>query len=884
MLIPQAVKFAPSLTIVIYCPGGGWPQFTCPLSSKRWRSSLDNKVTVRHEGDILVNPGSNPSPLWLHQDDAIKDMTKKIRLNNGQPFAGLLVIPTGGGKTVVAVRWLLQNIIYRNKKVLWIAHRHELLEQAFLAVKDNAYTEGMLPPDGLDIPPKRFHFRIISGQHGKPVDVQREDNIIIASKDSLNKGLSFLEKKWLDSDNEVFLVIDEAHHAPAKTYRKIIDALKDGNRVFRMLGLTATPFRTIESEQGLLGKLFPDNIVYKIDLRTLINRGILATPDLDDLKTNVNVSRDLTARDIKTIQAFDELPEHVATQIAGSNERNAMIVRKYVQNYDKYGPLLVFAVNVNHAIALNELFNVELNRLRNTQGEKYSEYVVGDIRDKATGVRIASEQNKRKIDAFREGTINVLVNVMILTEGIDLPNAQTVFLTRPTMSTILMTQMIGRVLRGKNAGGSDKAYIVSFVDDWADKINWVSPERVLIEGEFDDDDREFRKKVLKLISIAKIEEFARMMNEQIDALEAPDFIQRIPIGIYSFSVLMPPKNGDALEKNCEALVFDHVLSAYQDFINDLPEVFKTANVTEQEYLDAEELDKLLATVVDEYFESHDFLCSQRDEDIKDILRYYAQTGETPSFLEFKDRDKCDLTQVAKHIYDNLTFKQRPEYEDSIWKDTTSFWQVLFGHRRDYFRRQLSIELEKLSDPESGKKVSNQVQVRFSQVECADLPLGKIKEQNWTYWRELHDGVYSKHTDAAGVITCSRCGFRSKHKIRFQVDHILPMAKGGKSVPENLQILCRPCNAVKSDTVEGQQAICDKCGAQILNPTKVDMADGSCRLIGTCDKCGTRMARSVAKCSETVVESPREILEKTATSAGVETSEFNWQKWIKERGR
>lgn len=62
--------------------------------------------------------------------------------------------------------------------------------------------------------------------------------------------------------------------------------------------------------------------------------------------------------------------------------------------------------------------------------------------------------------------MKVLINVNILTEGIDLPQTKTVFLTRPTVSTILMTQMIGRSLRGEKAGGTKEAYVVSFIDDW----------------------------------------------------------------------------------------------------------------------------------------------------------------------------------------------------------------------------------------------------------------------------------------------------------------------------------------------------------------------------------------------------------------------------------
>ena len=79
------------------------------------------------------------------------------------------------------------------------------------------------------------------------------------------------------------------------------------------------------------------------------------------------------------------------------------------------------------------------------------------------------------------------MNVNILTEGTDLPEIQTIFLARPTISTILMTQMIGRGLRGKKAGGTKKAYIVGFMDDWKDKVAWVNPEKLFIEENIDFD-------------------------------------------------------------------------------------------------------------------------------------------------------------------------------------------------------------------------------------------------------------------------------------------------------------------------------------------------------------------------------------------------------------
>jgi len=771
---------------------------------------MNNEVAVSYAGNIPVTPGYAPLALYPFQQEAIQKLNK-IPDSNKPEFSGLLVVPTGGGKTRIAVRWVLKNVIDRNKKVLWIAHRHELLEQAFVAIENDR---------SILTNRTSFRFRIISGQHGKPVDIRHDDDIIIASKDSLTRGLNYLNE-WLASTDEIYLIIDEAHHATAKTYRKVINTVKGDNvekkRVFRMLGLTATPFRTAESEQGLLGKLFKDDIVYNIDLQELISHGILSDPIFEELRTNLDFAKELTAKDIKTIQAFDKLPERIAEQIATSNERNKSIVSHYVQHQTRYSQLLVFAIDKVHAIALNELFNTELNKLFNTKGKTYSEYAVSDIRDMATGIRISSKENKEKIERFRENKTKVLVNVNILTEGTDLPNVQTVFLTRSTMSTILMTQMIGRALRGEKADGTPEAFIVSFIDDWKDKISWVNPERVRIEtsAEFIDSPAKTSKQITQLIAIAKIEEFARMMHELVPELEALDFLQRIPVGIYSFSILLTPpedkdtlkeikedlyslEQGDALEKNCEVLVFSDIQQAYRNFIDDLEILFQEVGLVENDDLTDEELDDLRQTVVAEYFDGYDNkLPGYQDEDIKDILRYYAQKGIAPTFLEFKDREKCGLAKEARYIYENsLGGKEQTAYIDSLWNDENSFWHLLFWHREDYFRRQLSIELEKIAWPPYPPPPPGEIIP--DSVDSAGLPLSEMMEEHRDYWRKLRHEAFAQHTDAEGFITCPGCGYRAKRKRFFQIDHIVPMSKGGLSKIDNLQILCRTCNGSKGD--------------------------------------------------------------------------------------
>ncbi|WP_414577631.1 DEAD/DEAH box helicase family protein [Anabaena sp. CCY 9402-a] len=747
---------------------------------------------VTYAGRINVERGDNPRELYAHQNEAIQFLDDI----NKNPFEGLLVLPTGGGKTLTAVHWLLRNFINNQKKVLWIAHRHELLDQALETVKLSAYPSVLNNVSG-------FRFRIISGhpKHGRPVHIEPSDDIIIASKDSLNSGLEHLLNNWVRHLPEVLLVVDEAHHATAKTYRKLINAVKDEMKSrghengFRMLGLTATPFRTDEGEQGLLKLVFPGDIIFKEDLRNLINKGILAEPIFENLETKIPIKKKLTARDIKTIEDFDKLPKDVAEQIAKSYERNRIIVSHYLNNRKKYKPLLIFAIDVIHAIALNKLFRDEgIN----------SDYVVAAVKDANTGASIDVKNNKEKIQKFRNGELEVLINVEILTEGTDLPNVQTVFLTRPTASTILMTQMIGRALRGQKAGGTEKAYVISFIDEWEDKINWVNPEKLHVgEGDFRPDGTlPSNNRTARLISIEMIEEFTRIMDESIDTtgLEALEFLKRVPIGIYRFSILETAQESEAFEpipRNYEVLLYDDTEETYDNFVNDLKILFQGIDLKDREILTKAELEYLLQTAKQIYFPNCQTLLGYRDEDVENILRFYAHTGEKPEFLAFSERRKCDLSIVARHIYDNsLGGRAKSDYIDSLWNDRKSFWQVLFSYNKLYFRKQLDIETLKIEGLYPNIEVSIPT-VIHDNVPIEKLTLYEIKERDIDEYMKIKKAVFAKHTDAKGFITCAITRFRSQMRRDFQIDHIKPMSEGGLTTVNNLQVLSRKAHTKKT---------------------------------------------------------------------------------------
>ena len=120
---------------------------------------------------------------------------------------------------------------------------------------------------------------------------------------------------------------------------------------------------------------------------------------------------------------------------------------------------------------------------------------------------------------------------------------------------------------------------------------------------------------------------------------------------------------------------------------------------------------------------------------------------------------------------------------------------LFFGRKLYFLRHLQIELMKLSHPDIYDEEDN---VKFGTRALEDMPLHEIGKINPAMEKELRDQAFAKAKDANGNYHCACSGVANKSRIYFQVDHIEPMNKGGKSVANNLQILCRQCNGTKGD--------------------------------------------------------------------------------------
>ncbi len=374
-----------------------------------------------------------------HQVAAFDALSNHYEL--AEKRAGMLVIPTGGGKTATASRWLLKNWIRKGGRVLWLAHRQSLLWQAFHSFGEACRLAR----------PEREELGqiIVSGSDRSWSNVSPQHDAVFSTIQtaSTERNLGFLSLMVEQSPKGLFVVVDEAHHAAAPSYQRVLKMLCT-ELGCPVLGLSATPVRMDSDDNRRLWRTFEEPI-YEVKKQDLISRKILAVPVPETVKTNVEFERDFTEEDVEHLNRFGELSQRVLERVSQHSGRNKQIVEQYLSKRLQYGKTLLFAVDTYHARTLTMEF------------EKAG--VDADFVD------YTRKDNRDVIGAFRDTERPmVLANVEMLTEGVDLPNTQTIFIVRPTRSEALLSQMVGRALRGLQAKGTERAFLVTFVDTWKD--------------------------------------------------------------------------------------------------------------------------------------------------------------------------------------------------------------------------------------------------------------------------------------------------------------------------------------------------------------------------------------------------------------------------------
>jgi superfamily II DNA or RNA helicase len=312
----------------------------------------------------------------------------------------LVVIPTGGGKTILFAL-VIDSI--QPKRALVIAHRIELITQA--RDKIQAVT-------GLDCGIEMAELYVNKSLFG-------ETPVVVSTVQTMNS--SFGDRKRMSRFNPKdfgVLVIDEAHRAPGDSYKDIINYFTQGNPDLRVLGVTATPDRADEES---LGQIF-ESVAFDYEILDAIHDGWLVPIDQQfvyvaglDFSHTRTTAGDLNGADLASVMEAEENMQGVAgasLEIIGSRRA------------------IVFTASVKQAEMLSNIYN------RHREG--MADWVCG---------KTNKDDRASMLARFKAGDIQVVCNCGVLTEGFDDPGVEVIIMARPTKSRSLYAQMAGRSTR-----------------------------------------------------------------------------------------------------------------------------------------------------------------------------------------------------------------------------------------------------------------------------------------------------------------------------------------------------------------------------------------------------------------------------------------------------
>lgn len=322
--------------------------------------------------------------LFDYQEDMKERIEKVLRLHRSV----MAQMPTGTGKTYLLTA-VIDSFVSNNpmEKVWIVAHRRELVSQ-------------------IDETVRKFHSYFASNTSS-----------LLSSVKAMS--IQWLMRHYDEIEEEPgIIVIDEAHHALAKTYKEMWERFPKA----KFLGLTATPCR-------LNGKGFTDLfdvLVQSWSVPEFISKGRLATYDFVSIKSD-----GVTQRLIDSLQKRGADGDYQNKEMDMLLNKKPSIERLYqsLEELGKDRKGIVYAINISHAQKITKL---------------YQEHGVKAI---AIDSKTPATERQQDIKAFKKGDIQVLVNVDIFSEGFDCPDVEFVQLARPTLSLAKYLQMVGRGLR-----------------------------------------------------------------------------------------------------------------------------------------------------------------------------------------------------------------------------------------------------------------------------------------------------------------------------------------------------------------------------------------------------------------------------------------------------
>ena len=341
-----------------------------------------------------------------YQQDLLKRVQSALQ-NTDKPV--MMQLPTGGGKTVIAAA-LLADYLVERRKAVWLTHRKELASQT----EEMLFEYGVSATCDVKWRPGTKAPRIANGT--VILMAQTVGRRTKKGKHSVAGGV------WNNYNENDLMIVDEAHHAVAKGWERAIRQWPG-----KVVGMTATPWRLSKKEgfDHLFGDLILGPQVSELQGNEFLCEAELLWPDEGDRIRGGKVSpntHDYTPNGIEAANANREVMTTRALSFWLENANNRQTI--------------IYAVSVGHAEKLAILFRDER------------------ITAETIHTETDTETRGQSVSRFANGKLKALINVDIVTEGFDLPDASCIVMARPTKSLSLYLQMIGRGLRPKPDGGN----------------------------------------------------------------------------------------------------------------------------------------------------------------------------------------------------------------------------------------------------------------------------------------------------------------------------------------------------------------------------------------------------------------------------------------------